>query len=81
MQKFSKKIFLSPPLNGNEIEYLKEPWILNWIAPVGPNINYFEEKVAKYLNRSYGVALSSGTAALHIALKILGIQNEITFLF
>ena len=76
MQKFSKKIFLSPPLlNGNEIEYLKETLDSNWIAPVGPNINYFEEKVAKYLNRSYGVALSSGTAALHIALKILGIQN------
>ena len=47
----------------------------NWIAPVGPFIDIFERKVAKYLKVNYASALSSGTAALHLALKVLGVKS------
>ena len=76
MQKFSKKIFLSPPfLNGNEINHLTTALDSNWIAPAGPQVKNFEEKLSKYLNRPHAAALSSGTAALHLALKILNVSK------
>ena len=76
MQKFSKRIFLSPPfINGNEINYLQNAIDSNWIAPQGPNIDKFEKKINIYLNRQFSAALSSGTAALHLALKVLGVKS------
>ena len=70
MQKFSDKIFLSPPvLCGDEIKYICKAIESNWIAPAGPHIENFEEKMKKYLNRSYAAALSSGTAALTSSIK------------
>ena len=51
----------------------------NWIAPVGPFIDIFERKVAKYLKVNYASALSSGTAALHLALKVLVLNLGILF--
>src|SRR5690606_12619309 len=73
------KIWLSPPhLGGRELEYVQEAFDSNWIAPVGKNIDEFENTLGEYLSTSdnlYAVALNSGTAALHLALIMLGIKK------
>lgn len=81
MQK--SKIWLSSPhMGGTEINYINEAFEKNWIAPLGPNVNGFEEDIQKYLlSQSSGngkhevAALSSGTAALHLALILLGVKS------
>ena len=71
------KIYLSSPhLGGNEIKYINEAIDTNWIAPLGPNVNNFEKDLAEYLQISDVSALSSGTAALHLALILLNIQKN-----
>ena len=76
IKKFPKKIYLSPPyLNGNELDYISKAIDSKWIAPKGPHLNEFENSIAEYVGREYCVALSSGTAALHLALKVLGIKK------
>ncbi len=70
-----KKIWLSSPHMGTrELEYVKEAFDTNWIAPLGPHVNAFEEELQEYNNISHAAALSSGTAALHLALIILDTQ-------
>ncbi|QKX06853.1 aminotransferase class I/II-fold pyridoxal phosphate-dependent enzyme [Aquimarina sp. TRL1] len=73
----SKKIWLSSPhMGGNEQTYVKQAFDSNWVAPLGPNVNGFEEDIATYLeNESYVAALSSGTAALHLGLQLLGVTH------
>ena len=70
------KIWLSSPhMGGKEIEYVKEAFDTNWIAPLGPNVDGFEKDIAAKLGDNVHVAaLSSGTAALHLALIILGVK-------
>src|SRR5699024_2693459 len=70
------KIWLSSPHMGeNELQYVKEAFDTNWIAPLGPHVDGFEQDIAQFLGRTVQVAaLSSGTAALHLALIILGVQ-------
>ena len=63
-----------PELHGNEWAYIKECLDTNWVSSVGPFVDRFEESVAAYTGRKYGVATSSGTAALHIALLVAGVQ-------
>ena len=58
-----------------ELEYVKEAFETNWISPVGPHINAFEDELVAYNKIGYAVALSSGTAAIHLALIILGINE------
>jgi len=71
-----EKIYLSSPhLGGNEINYIKDAIDTNWVAPLGPNVNGFEEELAAYNSISHSAALSSGTAALHLALINLGIDE------
>ncbi len=71
------KIWLSSPhMGGNEMTFVQEAYETNWIAPLGPNVNGFEDIIAKYLKYGSISALSSGTAAIHIALILLGIQPE-----
>lgn len=72
----SEKIWLSSPHMGeSEFKYVKEAFDTNWIAPLGPHVNGFEEDLASYLGEDVHVAaLSAGTAALHLALVILGVQ-------
>ncbi len=71
------KIWLSSPhMSGNEIKYVKEAFDENWVAPLGPNVDGFEKELAEYLKISDVAALSSGTAALHLALIILGIKKD-----
>lgn len=74
MDSEKKRIFLSPPHIGDKEQlFVKEAFAENWIAPVGPNINMFEQELAVYTGAAGAVALSSGTAALHLALRCLGV--------
>lgn len=76
-----KKIYLSSPtMHGEEQEFIKEAFDTNWVAPLGPNVNAFEKELADYVRISHASALSSGTAAIHLALKVLGIsEGDIVF--
>ncbi|NAW51368.1 aminotransferase class I/II-fold pyridoxal phosphate-dependent enzyme [Elizabethkingia argentiflava] len=69
------KIWLSSPhMGGNELKYIHEAFDTNWVAPLGPNVNGFEEDLAQYLQEEVKVvALSAGTAALHLALIQCGV--------
>jgi dTDP-4-amino-4,6-dideoxygalactose transaminase len=70
-----KKIWLSSPhMGGNELVYVNEAYNTNWVAPLGPNVDEFEHDIEKYTNAKYAAALSSGTASLHLALILLGVQ-------
>jgi dTDP-4-amino-4,6-dideoxygalactose transaminase len=71
------KIYLSSPhMGGNEQSFVKEAFDTNWIAPLGPNVNGFENDIQSYLNSNKHVAaLSSGTAAIHLALQLLGVTK------
>ena len=72
----NKKIWLSSPHMGeNEFKYVSEAFDLNWISPVGPHLNKFEEKLSEISERKAIAAVSSGTSAIHLALILLGIQN------
>jgi dTDP-4-amino-4,6-dideoxygalactose transaminase len=68
------QVLLSTPHIGDaEMEYVQEAFRTNWIAPLGPNVDAFEKEVAGYVGISHGVALSSGTAAIHLALRLLDV--------
>ena len=70
------KIWLSTPhMGGNEIKYVQEAFDTNWISPVGPHITAFENELAAYTGMKYCAALSSGTAAIHLALMLLGVER------
>ena len=70
----NKRMYLSPPhMGGQEQEFVREVFASNWIAPLGPQVDAFEQEVAAMAGRAGGVALSSGTAAIHLALKYLGV--------
>jgi dTDP-4-amino-4,6-dideoxygalactose transaminase len=72
-----EKIWLSAPhMGGEEIKFVQEAFDTNWISPVGPNINCFEEELAAYNGIGYCAALSSGTAAIHLALIILDVKRS-----
>ena len=63
-----------PEIRGNEWDYVKECLDTNWVSYVGHYVNKFEEVMADYVGVQYAVATSSGTAALHTALLVAGIQ-------
>jgi dTDP-4-amino-4,6-dideoxygalactose transaminase len=70
-----KRIWLSSPhMGGHEMNYVQEAFETNWIAPLGPNVNAFENELAEYLKINHVAALTSGTAAIHLSLVILGIK-------
>jgi dTDP-4-amino-4,6-dideoxygalactose transaminase len=62
-------------MSGNEMKYIQEAFDTNWVAPLGPNVNEFEKELAGMLEIGSVAALSSGTAAIHLALIILGIRQ------
>ena len=72
-----EKIYLSSPhMGGTEQGYVTNAFDTNWIAPLGPNVNLFEESLEAYLGAdSYVASLSSGTAAIHLALILLGVER------
>ena len=70
------RIFLSPPhMSGNEQKYINEAFETNWIAPLGPNVDAFEKELAEYVGSKGAAAVSSGTAAIHLALRLLDVQQ------
>ena len=76
IKKFDNKIWLSSPtMYGEEKKYIKEAFDTNWIAPLGPNVNEFEKEVAQYVGIGHAAATSAGTAALHLAYKLAGIEQ------
>lgn len=71
-----KRIYLSSPtMHGEEQEFIKEAFDTNWVAPLGPNVDAFEKELAEYVGSPYAAALSAGTAAIHLAVKLLGIEQ------
>ena len=74
----NKRIYLASPnmsKQGYEQKYIKEAFDANWITTLGENVNKFEEELAQYVGAKNAVALSSGTSAIHMALKAAGIQK------
>jgi dTDP-4-amino-4,6-dideoxygalactose transaminase len=72
-----KPILLSTPHMGQaELKFVQEAFATNWIAPVGPHIDAFEQEFCRVVGSSHAAAASSGTAALHLALRVLGIQPD-----
>ncbi len=71
IERFEKKIWLSSPtMHGDEQKWVDEAIQTNWVSTVGENINVVEKMTAEMIGRKYAVALSSGTAALHLAIKL-----------
>ena len=71
----NKRIYLSPPhMGGNEQEYVRQAFESNFIAPLGPMVNGFEQDFSELTGFAHCAALSSGTAALHLALRIVGVE-------
>ncbi len=76
-----KRIYLSSPtIHEEEQKYVKEAFDTNWVAPLGPNVTTFEREMEAYTGASHAAALSAGTAAIHLALKLLNVsQGDIVF--
>lgn len=74
-----KRISLSVPhMSGNEMKYINDAFESNWIAPLGPNVDAFEKEIASYVGVKEAVAVSSGTAAIHLALILLNVKKDDT---
>lgn len=70
-----KRIYLSPPhMSGNEMTYIQNAFDTNWIAPLGPHVDAFEKELASYVGVNDAAAVSSGTAAIHLALRLLEVK-------
>lgn len=76
MSEENKRIYLaSPHMGGLEEVFVKEAFDTNWIAPLGANVDGFEKELSEYVGSKTGAALSSGTAAIHMALKAVGVEK------
>lgn len=72
----NKRIYLaSPTMHGEEQQFIQEAFDTNWVAPLGPNVDAFEKEMAAYTGCGHAAALSAGTAAVHLSLKLLDIQQ------
>jgi len=72
----NKRLFLSPPhMGGNEQKYINEVFESNYIAPLGAFVNKFEQSICKYTGTENALAVTCGTAAIHLALRILGVEK------
>ena len=73
IKPFHTKVWLSSPtMHGDEQKWVDEAIRTNWVSTVGTNINEIEKQMAEYIGCKYAVALSAGTAALHLAIKLAG---------
>ena len=69
------RIFLaSPTMHGDEQQFIREAFDTNWIAPLGKNVDAFEQEMGAYLEQGHALALNAGTAALHLAVKLAGVR-------
>lgn len=76
----SRILLSSPHMGGTEQKYVQEAFDTNWIAPLGNNVNEFENQIKEFTGSKAACALSSGTAGIHIALDLLGVsQDDIVF--
>nr|AKE79681.1 aminotransferase [Streptococcus suis]AKE79739.1 aminotransferase [Streptococcus suis] len=76
VEPFKNKVWLaSPTMHGDELDYMKEAYDTNWMTTAGSNINALEEMIKEYTKSEQVVALSSGTSALHLAMKLAGIKG------
>lgn len=77
----SQRIYLSSPhMSGNEQKYITEAFDTNWIAPLGPNVTNLEQEICEYVVCKEAAVLSSGTAAIHLALRLLGVgEGDLVF--
>lgn len=74
MERNRPRIYLSPPhMSGNEIQFVKEAFESNWIAPLGPQVDAFEKEFAEANDSGCALAVCTGTAALHLMLRIVGV--------
>lgn len=72
---FREKVWLSSPtMHGNEIKYMQQAYETNWMSTIGENIDEVEKSIREYMGCKYAVALSSGTASLHLAAMLAGIE-------
>ena len=80
-KKENKRIYLASPHMGElEQVFVKEAFDTNWVAPLGPNVNNFEKEIAEYVGIKHASALVSGTSAIHLAIKLVGIKpRDIVF--
>ena len=70
------RIYLSPPhMSGHELELVNDAFASNWIAPLGPHVDAFEREFAAAVGVPHAAALSSGTAALHLAMQLVGVER------
>jgi dTDP-4-amino-4,6-dideoxygalactose transaminase len=77
MSGSNKRIYLSSPhMSGGEMKYINDAFDQNWVAPLGPNVDAFERSLASYCGVEHSAALSSGTAAIHLALILLGVKPQ-----
>lgn len=75
LKKLENKVWLSSPtMHGDEIKYITEAYETNWMSTVGANINEVEKQVCEQVGCKYAVALSAGTAAIHLAVKLAGVK-------
>lgn len=75
LKAFDNKLWLaSPTMHGEEQKYVQEAFDTNWVSTVGANINQLEKGICEYVGCKYAVALSAGTAALHMAVKLTGVK-------
>jgi len=79
----NKKIWLASPHmsdEGYEMQYVQEAFDTNWVAPLGPNVNEFEKELAAKVGSKHAAAMTSGTGAIHLALKAAGVgKGDIVF--
>ena len=76
MEPFEKKIWLSSPtMHGEELKYITQAYETNWMSTVGENVNEVERTAQEYIGCKHTVALSAGTAALHLAVKLAGVKH------
>lgn len=76
IERSQQRIYLSPPhLSGHEETFVHDAFQSNWIAPLGPHVDAFEQEFCQAIGASHAVALSSGTAALHLALELVGVDR------
>lgn len=80
MQQGNRIYLSSPTTYGEELQYIQDAFAKNWVAPLGENVNEFEKEVASYIGVGHAAALSSGTAALHLAYILAGIDEGDTVL-
>lgn len=76
LKPFEKKVWLATPtMHGEELKYMQEAYDTNWMSTVGANINEVEKQVCEMIGCKHAVALSSGTSALHLAVKLAGVKQ------